>query len=692
MLTEPNTKINLEELRSQLAGRVATLLICISGLAMWMDLGNENFPTVVFCLWAGLLVVGLVTWRTNDRYPGLARHVLVWGLTSGLVAAMYLFADAWIPFLGLPLGFVSALLISRGELVTMGGVAFVAWWHTHISARAYPSPHLFIALVAGVVLAWLIVGALYTALQWAWSTRQRADELLELARDRQGELNRTLKSLELAHDLQRRTQRELYFARKRADEARRMKEQFAANISHELRTPLNLILGFSEVMYLSPEIYGAINWPPLLRRDIYHIYRSSCHLLDMIDDILDLSRFDMAEFTLNREPTPLEPLLRNTVEIAQDLFRAKPVELKLEIAADLPTLEVDRTRIRQVLLNVLNNAQRFTDEGRVRLEVRQVKDEVVISVSDTGPGIPADRLPHIFDEFYQVDYSLRRNHEGAGLGLAICKRFVQAHGGRIWVESQEGVGTTLFFTLPVPAHHMPVSSLLTTWPPEPSQIEDRPSILVVGDSSIAGLIGRHIEAYDVVQVNDLARLAEEIAVHHPQAVTINVYPGEQPEYGNALSIPVPFIECSLPSQSRMASNLEVVACLTKPISAESLLAEIGRLDKHDDILIIDDDRGFCHLVERILQTSGNSFDVRLAYDGEDGLSAMHTRRPDLLLLDLIMPGVDGFQVLETMRRDVCLVDVPVILLTATCRPSRHRAEVKKQSIATSCRELKAKPS
>jgi signal transduction histidine kinase/DNA-binding response OmpR family regulator len=524
---------------------------------------------------------------------------------------------------------------------------------------------LFIALVAGVILAWLIVGTLYTALRWAWSSRQRADDLLELARDRQGELNRTLKSLELAHDLQRRTQRELYFARKRADDARRMKEQFAANISHELRTPLNLILGFSEVMYLSPEVYGAISWPPLLRRDVYHIYRSSRHLLDMIDDILDLSRFDMAEFTLNREPTPLEPLLRNTVEIAQDLFRAKPVELELEIADDLPTLEVDRTRIRQVLLNVLNNAQRFTDEGYVRLEVKQVKDEVVISVSDTGPGIPADRLPHIFDEFYQVDYSLRRNHEGAGLGLAICKSFVQAHGGRIWAESQEGVGTTLFFTLPIPAHHMPVSSLLTTWPPEPSQAENRPSILVVDDSSIATFIKRHIEAYDVVQVADPDRLAEEITLHHPQAVIVNVQPGERPEYGDVSSMPVPFIECSLPSQSRMAGDLEVAACLTKPISAKSLLAEIGRLDKHDDILIVDDDRGFCHLVERILQTSGNSFDVRLAYDGEDGLSAMRTRRPDLVLLDLIMPGIDGFQVLETMRRDVCLVDVPVILLTAT---------------------------
>jgi hypothetical protein len=110
MLTEPTAKINLEELRSQLTGRVATLLICIGGLAMWMDLSNENFPTIVSGLWAGLLVVSLVAWRTNNRQPGLARHVLVWGLTAGLVAGMYLFTDAWIPFLGLPLGFISALL------------------------------------------------------------------------------------------------------------------------------------------------------------------------------------------------------------------------------------------------------------------------------------------------------------------------------------------------------------------------------------------------------------------------------------------------------------------------------------------------------------------------------------------------------------------------------------------------------
>jgi len=158
--------------------------------------------------------------------------------------------------------------------------------------------------------------------------------------------------LELSYSLQRRLQDELIAARNEANTARQMKERFAANISHELRTPLNLILGFSDVMYVTPEAYGDFTWPPKLRRDIYQIHRSSKHLLEMIDDILDLSRQDMIDFTLHREATPLEALLRHTAEIVIDLFQDPAVRLEVVLAPDLPELEIDRTRIRQVVINL----------------------------------------------------------------------------------------------------------------------------------------------------------------------------------------------------------------------------------------------------------------------------------------------------------------------------------------------------
>jgi signal transduction histidine kinase/CheY-like chemotaxis protein len=577
-----------------------------------------------------------------------------------------LFHAPWLPFLGLPLAFVGAMLVAGGEFVSVGPIVALGVWLGRSGSRAYPLPELFISLALGVGLAWLIVRTFYTALEWAWTMQQRADRLLGLARDRQAELANALKSLDTANALLRRTQRELIAARKHEEEARLMKEQFAANISHELRTPLNLIMGFSEMIYLSPEVYGDLRWPSALRQDVYQIYASSHHLLEMIEDVLDLSRFEIVGFTLNREPAELEPLLRDTVGIVDDLFRGQPVRLEVEIAPDLPTLKIDRTRIRQVLLNLLNNAARFTEEGAVRVEAKRGDGEVVIAVSDTGPGIPADELPHLFQEFYQVDRSIRRRHGGAGLGLAISKQFVEAHDGRIWVESEDGVGSTFTFTLPIPGEHVPLSPVKLKRPLEPAGSEMPAPILVVdSDPAVATLIDRHVEEYEVIQVEDVGGLGDALMLHHPRAVVWNVPPGNGVNPDDLPPVSVPFIECSLPSQAWVADGLAVAAVLTKPVTTERLLREVERVGGVRDVLVVDDDWGFCQLVERILAASGRPFQVRRAYDGEDGLERMRERRPDLLLLDLIMPGLDGFQVLEEMRQEPALADVPVVILTAT---------------------------
>ncbi|MCS7220444.1 MAG: hybrid sensor histidine kinase/response regulator [Anaerolineae bacterium] len=656
---------NLEDLRRQLTVRLASLVMGASALGMWLLLPVDPFLQTELALTGAGLALGALAYFLARKHPVLTRHFLIWGLTGELLAAMKVLDVPWLPFWGLPLSFAAAMLIPGSSLGIAGLVGVQAFWLTHIGARAYPLNGLWLTLTLGVALAWLVTRTLYTALQWAFTMQQRADRLLEMVRDRQAELSRALKSVELANIIQRRTQRELAEARRQAEEARRMKEQFAANISHELRTPLNLILGFSELMYLSPEVYGDIQWPPTLRRDIYQIYRASRHLLEMIDDILDLSRFEMVGFTLNKEPTSLEPLLRSAIEIAQDLFRGRPIRLEVEIEPGLPLLEIDRTRIRQVLLNLLNNAQRFTEAGTVRVEAKRAGDEVVVSVSDTGPGIPADQLSRIFDEFYQVDRSLRRAHGGAGLGLAICKRFVEAHDGRIWAESEVGRGSTFSFTLPIPEQYLPISRPHVERPVEVTWPQGRPRILVVDpDPSVAALIRRHLEEWDVVQVDRIEQVAQEVLIHHPRVIIHNVPPGDL--RGKAeIALSVPVIECSLPSREWVASDLAVTACLTKPIMAQQLLAEIEKVGNVRRILIVDDERGFCQLVERILEASGQGFEVRHAYDGTEALLMMRGWRPDLLLLDLIMPGVDGFQVLEEIQRDPALRGIPVVLLTVT---------------------------
>ena len=662
-------ELNLEELRCELAGRLATLTIVIGYVAgvlvMMPVLRKQQYPITGLSLAGSVTVLGVAVRLLATTRPILARRLLVWGLITVLLGMMWMLSDPLVPFLGMPVIFVSALLASGGGFAAFVLIAVLSVWLNYSGARVYPLLHLLGLLGLSTGVAWLAVRTLYTALEWAWTMQQRADQLLQLARERQAELAGALKSIDNANTILRRTQRELIVARKQAEEARRMKEQFAANVSHELRTPLNLILGFSEMMYLSPEIYMQ-EWPPTLRRDIYQIYRSSRHLLEMIDDVLDLSRFEIVGFTLNKEPTALGSLIREAVEIARDLFADHPVRLETEIADDLPVLEIDRTRIRQVLLNLLSNASRFTDEGEVRVRAVANDREVLISVSDTGTGIPADKIPYLFDEFYQVDHSLHRKHGGAGLGLAISKRFVEAHDGRIWVESELGRGSTFTFTLPIPERHIPVSRLRMGRPLEPPRSASRPPLLVVDpDESVANLVRRYLTDYEIIHVERPDALAEQIILHHPQAVIYNVLPGKRLTESELPEIMVPFIECSLPSQAWVASDLAVKACLTKPITPQQLIEMIKPLGAVRDVLVVDDDRGFCQLVERILQAGDTDFVVRKAYDGDDGLRAMRSSRPDLVLLDLIMPGKDGFEVLEEMRREPELANVPVILLTAT---------------------------
>jgi signal transduction histidine kinase/CheY-like chemotaxis protein len=658
---------NLEDLYGQLTHRLAIVLTVISFLAMWWTLPLEPYPIIAAGLFAGLFVLGLWVWVLVGVRLILARHLLIWGLSVGLLLALWLFAEPWLPFLSLLLILVSAMLVSGSELMTAAAVAVMMTWLKYSGTRSYPLPDLFVVLVLGVVITRLVVRTLYTALQWMQSTQQQADRLLDEVRDHRAELSRLLKSSDLANAFLRRTQHELIQARKQADKARRMKEQFAANISHELRTPLNLIMGFSQVMYLSPEVYGDIFWPPTLRRDVYQIYRSSRHLLGMIDDVLDLSRFDMVGFSLNKELTALEPLLRDTLEIARNLFRSQPVAIELEIVPNLPKLEIDRARIRQVLLNLLNNAARFTKTGTVRLSATQSEHELQISISDTGPGIPPDELPYIFDEFYQIDRSLHRRREGAGLGLAISKRFIEAHDGHIWVTSQEGIGSTFTFTLPLVEYHLPIPPSPETHFSEPLQPKSQASILVIdSDPSVAELIARYIEEYEVIQVKDVDHLNEMVMLYHPHAVICNEPPRERNRCdGTILSVPVPLIRCSLPSQAWLANQLAVRACLAKPIMAEQILQEIERIGNVRDVLIVDDDRGFCQLVRRVLEASERGVKVHYAYDGADALQMMRLQQPDLVLLDLNLPSMDGFQLLERLKKEPELANVPVVLLTAT---------------------------
>ncbi len=659
-------KVNdsLDELRRSLTWHTALVLIGVGILGAWYLSVRREIPLTGAGLLCLVALLGRAILVVADKRSTLARYILVWGVVALLATGMIVFSDPWVPALGVLIIYTSAVLINHSGVLIAIGLTGLATGLNLTASRGYPLLELAVLLSLSAVLSWLSARTLFTAIHWYRAMEARSVQLLEATRDHRAELSQALKSLESAYETQKRIQLDLIWARREAEDARRLKEQFAANISHELRTPLNLILGFSEVMYLSPEVYGDMDWPPILRRDVHQVYRSSQHLLALIDDVLDLSRIDMIGFNLNVESVELGPLLHDTLDTAQGLVRGRPLELMLTLPLDLPTVEIDRTRIRQVILNLLSNACSFTKTGRIELSACYVNYEIHISVRDTGTGIPKDKLPYLFDEFYQVDHSLQRRHGGSGLGLAISKRFVEAHGGRIWVQSEEGVGSQFTFTLPILGRYLLELQTERTDAPLVSSERTRPNLLAVEtDATALSMLRRYIKDCDVIPVPNPHKLHEMSLKYNPRAIIHNVKP-ERSSAMVRLNATVPIIECSLPSLAWSAEDLKIAGFMNKPITAQALLDEIERIGNVSDVLIIDDDRGFALLVERFLQTCSRPFKVRRAYDGVQGFAAIQQQRPDLVLLDLIMPGLDGLGMLSQVHADPDLTNIPIIILTS----------------------------
>jgi signal transduction histidine kinase len=228
-------------------------------------------------------------------------------------------------------------------------------------------------------------------------------------------------------------------------EASRLKSQFLASMSHELRTPLNSIIGFSKV--LLNRIDGALT--DKQENYVRSVHTSSTHLLQLISSILDISRIEAGKLELSRAPFDLSELIEECLESSTPLLRGRPLKLEADVPADLPVLDADRTKVKQVLLNLLSNGIKFTPGGRVVVRAREEGPAVHVSVADTGIGIRKADLSRLFEPFERLENPLARQAGGTGLGLAISKKFVELHGGQMWAESRENAGSTFHFTLPL---------------------------------------------------------------------------------------------------------------------------------------------------------------------------------------------------------------------------------------------------
>ncbi len=324
---------------------------------------------------------------------------------------------------------------------------------------------------------------------------------------------------------------------------------------------------------------------------------------------------------------------------------------------------MDRARIRQVVLNLLANAVRHTDSGSVRVSGRLEGDQVVVTVADTGVGIPQEQLESIFSEFRQVDPLRQEDRQGKGLGLAIAKRFVQLHGGSIWAESTVGVGRTFSFSLP--GEEKAFSLLHQT---EPTRLPPNPyrDCFVVLDQSelSAAYLRRQIDGHEVLWAKDAETLSEICGARHPRAIVVNAA-GLAATPGEPARCPdnVPVITCCLPTALPPRPDGAIRRLLTKPVESAALLEALRSLAASGDVMVVDDDRAFVQLVARVLQASGAPYTIRWAYRGEEALANLRASPADALVLDMMMPGMDGASVAEAMARDERLAHIPILAVT-----------------------------
>jgi signal transduction histidine kinase/CheY-like chemotaxis protein len=647
-------------------------LLCVAA-------GNPEIGGPKVWLIAGpLLAIAGVAWRLNNRSYSLASVILCVGLIFLIFIASSVYAALDVLF-AVPIAiFILPVLLDyrAAAAITAGTIGLISLGQSVGITPLSGTDSLVIGILCAVSagFAWIAYRPTHLALTWALlmlrSERRASAEI----RERQSELTRVSKSFSDACDRLERANATLAQARREAEQARRLKEEFATAISHELRTPLNLIIGFSEIIARDPTTEEGSEASVLFRDDLEIIYRNACHLSDLIDDVLDLGRLDAHRLALQKKWSDLSSIVGDAVTAVDGLYRKTELQLVIDLPSDLPRLFVDATRIRQVLINLLANAVRYTDEGSVRISARRDGGEVILSVEDTGAGIPADDLPYVFEGFRQAGNPHRRG--GFGIGLTVSKRFVEMHAGAMWVESEPGRGTTFFLSLPVmdnvaaiagePRRRMLERHYL-------SQPNHRAILVLDPDIEVGRAFQRYLDGYRVhltTTILEARQVMNDEAIHAVIVSDPTLSADDGLDLAGSSPIPrVPAIRCVVRSAQLSGRELGVAAFLTKPINQDQLLHALTQLELEPRrVLIVEDDPAMVDLLSRMLRTIKPGCEVETAGEGEQGLAlARNSDRGenlDLVLLDLLMPGVDGHQFLREWQSDPRLREIPVVVVSA----------------------------
>ena len=480
-------------------------------------------------------------------------------------------------------------------------------------------------------------------------------------------------------DARKRSEHVLAAAKEAAEEANRAKSEFLANMSHELRTPLSAVIGYAEMLQEEMEDQGQADLLPDMRK----IEANARHLLGLINDVLDLSKIEAERMEVYPESFDVAATVRDVAATVEALVEKKGNVLILELADGLGGAYTDATKLRQCLINLLSNAAKFTEGGRITLSVRRQTDaeadRLIFAVSDTGIGMSDEQVARLFQRFSQADASTTRRFGGTGLGLAITRAFAHMLGGDIAVASREGQGTT--FTLTVLAS-APGGEEIQVVPgsspreprPDDQAVQGSEVLVIDDDQATRDLLARFLtkEGFHVATAADGKAGLEQARTRRPRAVLLDVTMPRMDGWAVLRALradsdlgDLPVIMVTVLDEQNLAFSLGATDYLQKPVDWAQLKEAMERFrpKPHDGpVLIVDDDPDLRALMTTQLTRDG--WPVVTAVDGRTGLAAVAEHKPRLILLDLMMPELDGFGFLRLLRTRPEWYDIPVVVLTA----------------------------
>lgn len=453
-----------------------------------------------------------------------------------------------------------------------------------------------------------------------------------------------------------------------------------ANVSHELRSPINSIIGFTSLLLDDP----SLNLPEKQRHNLERVQGNSRDLSDFINKILDFSKIESGHMDVYSEPVELQGVIARVVAIADGLRGNRPINLQTELQEDIPLLHTDKTKLQQILLNLLSNAVNFTDEGEVKVTVsRADHHHVHIAVSDTGIGIAESDIPKIFEEFRQLNGANRHGKTGTGLGLAITRRLVALLGGELDVSSKVGEGSVFLVALPT---EIP-SSAAPSGEAEPPELDhERTALVVSHEAAMIYLVRKYLmeAGYSVVIADDAARGLEIVSMAEPTLIVLDLDSLDTPantinqiasskDKGRLITFSIN------PNFERQAIRTGADAFLSKPIEREELLVALKGSQEvaPEFVLLVDDDPDALEIVKSMLENNGHT--VVTAADGRAAIELITRHKPAAIVLDLMLPEMDGFEVAHRLQLHPKWRDIPVVLLTARDLSNEERDVLNFQS-------------